>query len=129
MVFQQFERGFAIYFPPLNQVFIFTPDTRVAAYNNVWVEGVPLPPPIAPPPAGRIVPIAQIGLVWVTQSWFDGRSLQLVLGYGTAPPQPYSGAYQAGAAADELFISTSDGNAYFLRLRGTGQWQLVGRVN
>jgi hypothetical protein len=130
MVFQQFERGAAFFFPPENRVFILTtPDFRVGAYGNAWVEGVPLPPPIAPPPPGRFLPTAQIGLVWVTQVWFDQRPLQNVLGYALAPAQPYSGTYQRGTAPNELFLSASDGNVYFLRLQGTGQWQIVGRAN
>jgi hypothetical protein len=128
MVFQQFERGAAFFFPPLNRVFILTSDFRVGAYNNTWVEGVLLPPPIAPPP-GRFVPTAQIGLVWVTQVWFDTRPLQNVLGYALAPAQPYGGTYQAGSNPNELFVSASDGTVYFLRLQGTGQWQIVGRAN
>ena len=129
MVFQQFERGAAFFFPPLNRVFILTSDFRVGAYNNTWVEGVPLPPPIAPPPPGRFVPTAQIGLVWVNQVWFDTRPLQNVLGYALAPAQAYGGTYQAGSNPNELFVSASDGNVYFLRLQGTGQWQIVGRAN
>lgn len=129
MVFQLFERGAAFYFSPTNRVFILTNDFRVGAYPNIWVEGVPLPPPIAPAPPSRFVPTAQIGLVWVTQSWFDRRPLQNVLGYALAPAQPYSGTYQAGNAPDELFVSASDGNVYYLRFQGTGQWQIVGRVN
>ncbi len=129
MVFQQFERGAAFYFPPTNRVFVLTSDFRVGAYANAWVEGVPLPPPIAPPPPSRFVPTAQIGLVWVTQTWFDARPLQNVLGYALAPAQSYGGAYQASSAPDELFISASDGTVYFLRLQGTGQWQVVGRAN
>ncbi|RMF52548.1 MAG: hypothetical protein D6749_04670 [Chloroflexota bacterium] len=129
MVFQQFERGAAFYFSPQNRVFILTADFRVGAYVNTWVEGVPIPPPIAPPPPGRFVPTAQIGLVWATQVWFDARPLQNVLGYAVAPAQAYGGTYQAGTAPDELFVSASDGTVYYMKFQGTGQWQFVGRVN
>ncbi len=129
MIFQQFERGAAFYLPATNRVYILSSDFRVGVFNNAWVEGVPLPAPIAPAPPGRFVPTAQIGFVWVSFTWFDTRPLQNLLGYAIAPAQPYSGTFQVGAASDELFISASDGTVYYLKLSGTGQWQQVGRVN
>jgi len=127
MVYQRFERGFAVYESLYNRIYIMANEgLRVATYSNTWVPGVAIP--ALTPPAGFQVPTAQIGYVWATNPWIDGRSLVQVLGYAVGAPVNYQGTLQAGNQPNQYYVRFPDLSVYSLQLSGTGQWQPVGRA-
>jgi hypothetical protein len=130
MVYQAFERGFAFYETTNNRVyFLANEGLIVAAYPNTWVDGVAIPAPSTAPSGNLQAPTAQIGYVWSTSQWVDGRLLQTVIGWPISAPQNYQGAYQQGKEITEIYLSAPDRNAYRLLLTGTRNWFPVGTAN
>jgi hypothetical protein len=129
MVYQPFERGLAFYETVNNRVyFLANEGLLVAAYPNTWTDGVPIPPPVTTPSGDLQAPTAQIGYVWSTSQWLDGRSLQTVVGWPLSAPQNYQGTYQQGKEITELYLSAPDRKTYRLLLAGTRNWFPVGTV-
>ncbi len=126
-VFQQFERGVAFFIANTNNVYFLSfTDSRVNAYPNTWVPGMPIPTAISPTPAGFQEPQGQIGFVWRTQPWSDGRKLDQVVGYPTLPQQNYNGFLQFGMTPSDIYLRGPDGRVYKLGLAGAGTWSIVG---
>lgn len=126
-IYQQFERGAAIFIPTRNTVYILASEnSRVNAYPNSWVPGVIVPTTV--PPAGFVDPINQIGLVYRNFTWNDGRSIQNVIGFATSQQLQYNSTYQFGLTLNDLYVRGPDLTVYQLGL-GTLTWSVAGRAN
>lgn len=123
-LYQQFERGYAIFVSNLNQVYFLSFDRRVLAYPSVWSPGVPQPAPVNPITPPLIEPNAQIGYIWRVYPWVDGRPIYDAFGAATTPAIPYFGSVQTGALND-VYLSIPTGGVYWLQI-GTALWFPIG---
>jgi hypothetical protein len=118
--YQPFERGLMFYVPNTNAVYAMAyENSRATAYANPGVTF----PTVVPPP-GQLNPETQLGFVWSTQIWVDGRQVSVVFGRPTTSQITYTGILQAGAAPTELYLQAPDGRIFKI-VTTTGTWTVV----
>src|SRR5262249_4291607 len=125
-IYQQFQSGAAIFIPTRNTVYILASEnSRVNGYPNTWVPGVVVPTTV--PPAGFVDTTNQIGLVYRTYPWNDGRPIQAVIGFATSQPVQYNSTYQFGQTTNDIYVRAPDLTVYKLDM-ATLTWSVAGRA-
>lgn len=125
-VYQQLERGYAIYSRLTNQVFFLTYDRRMVSFPNIWTGGVVIPPPARPITAPFTAPTGEIGYTWRIRNWPDGRPVYDVVGAAVAPTFNYTGQLQYGTTQTDIYLTFPDGTVYWLQT-AAGVWTPLGR--
>lgn len=130
MQFQVFERGYIIYVgSPNERVYVLEFTTvRAAAYPNSWATGAIFPTPNVPTPVSGITAVAQIGYIWATQPWLDGRPVFAAVGNPVSGVATYQGTFQQGLVASQFYVRGPDTTVYFLDLAGQTSWKPIGQV-
>jgi hypothetical protein len=119
---QTFERGYGIYDPVYDRVYILTFEgQRVTAYPNIWRQATPVP-------VGFVTTTGEISAIWQNVAWLDGRTITQVIGGPLGAQQTYPGVVQQGTATDQFYVSGPDNVVYSLPLNG-GVWTRAGRTN
>ncbi len=120
--FQQYAGGMGFYIPANNTVyFLAYENSRVGAYVNPTTTY----PPMTPPPGQtQPEPTGQLGGIWHTQTWVDGRLIYAALGWPTGGQQAYNGNLQTGTSSNEIYLQAPDNRVFKLML-DTGIWSVI----
>jgi hypothetical protein len=119
--FQQFERGFMIWFAPQRTIFVvYQPPNKPGwqQFVDTWQEGSPDSDPSITPPEGLFQPMRGFGLVWRTKPRVRQR-----LGWATGPELPYPSVLQIDSVGSR-FIRGPHNEVYRLNADLAG-WQIV----
>lgn len=125
LTFQQFQLGFGFYDPVNRRVYILIGEgQRVAAYDNLYAPGTPIPVGPVPVQPGFAPPTGEIGYIWATAT-FDGQILAALVGQAISPAQTYTGIVQQGSVPSDLYLNGPDNAVYRISLSGTPTWQRI----
>ncbi len=119
--FQQFERGFMLWFGPQKVIFaVYQSDRkpRWQQFSDTWTEDKPATDPALTPPDGVFQPVRGFGLVWRT-----ARGVRDKLGWATGQETPYQAAFQIDTLGNR-FIGGPGGEVYQLNA-DLSNWQIL----
>jgi len=119
--FQQFERGFMIWFGPQKVIFaVYQSDKkpRWQQFSDTWTEDKPAIDPALAPPDGMFQPMRGFGLVWRA-----ARGVRDKLGWATGQEMPYQAALQIDTLGNR-FIGGPNGEVYQLDA-DLSNWQML----